>query len=112
MAQRLPNTDVRRGDPITAQFLNALVDKVFRTFISGPGIAIRRLGTGQVCIESTQPFRRGGGSGHAEITAEDRATLEGMTLPEGAWCRTTGAIKRAYRYLDGVLICYTHTETS
>jgi hypothetical protein len=112
MAQRLPNTEVRRGDAITAQFLNALVDKVFKTFISGPGIAIRRVGGGQVCIESTAPYRRGAGGGSIEITADDRAALEAMTLPEGAFCRTTGTLKRAYRNLADELICYSHFESS
>lgn len=47
-----------------------------------------------------------------EITADDRAALEEMTLKEGAFCRTTGAIKRAYRYLADTLVCYTHFESS
>lgn len=59
-----------------------------------------------------RPAVSSGGGKISEVLADTREDLEEMTLTEGAWCRTTGAVKRAYRYLEEMLICYTHTETS
>jgi hypothetical protein len=33
-------------------------------------------------------------------------------ITEGAFCRTTGTLKHAYRVLGDALICYTHLESS
>ena len=57
-----------------------------------------------------RPVTSAGGS--REVTAATRADLEALTLKEGGWYRTTGTVKRAYRYLEDLLICYTHFESS
>ena len=104
---------VQRGESITAAWLNAAVAALFKCLRTGPGLALRQIGAAQYVLELTDGYRRGRGSGGvAEVTAADRAGLEALTLTEGDFCRTTGTLKRAYRYLDDLLICYTHYESS
>lgn len=58
----------------------------------------------------------GGGGGTSEYLAQDRADLELAlfmgTIKEGAFCRTVGTVKRAYKVIQNLLICYTHGESS
>lgn len=104
-------SQVKPGDAITADFLNSVIAKVLKTFKVGSGLALRRLGSNEVCIELTQSIpRRGGGGGNTEVTADSKSALEAMDLVEGDFCRTTGSTKRCYRYISGGLVCYTHLE--
>jgi hypothetical protein len=102
---------LRPGDRVGTQFFNGVLDALIGRIVGLHGICVRRIGN-KLGIECTLkvPSMRGGVGGVDEVTAEDKAALEALSLPDGTFARTTGDDKRAYRVLGGELICYSHLE--